>query len=168
MPVSVEWDNPEKTIVRFIYAGKWTWEDFYKYIDQANSMMDTVDKPVVSIIDMSESSYLPPGAAMHIRNVVRMSMSHNNSNISVYLQAGRFLSAFMDVLNKSYPDLMSNTAWLYTDTLEEARQIAREQVEKLHASLPVADAPTPSAGTSDTDTQETPVATNDEETHDAV
>jgi hypothetical protein len=88
-----------------------------------------------------------------------MSMSHNNSNISVYLQAGRFVTAFMDVLNKSYPDLMAQTSWLYADTLEEARAMAQEQVDKLHAQLPASD-PT------DTETQESTID-DEEDTKDA-
>lgn len=134
MPISVAWDNEEKTVVRFVYEGKWTWEAFYEKIDEANKLMDTVDKPCVSIIDMRQSNFLPRGAAVHIRNVIRKSMSHNNSGISVFLEANVIVEAMIEVLKKSYPDILDNTEWLYAKTLEEARKIAQEQVNNLHAA----------------------------------
>lgn len=134
MGVDVFWDDDSQTIVRFVYEGKWNWEDFYAYIDKANAMMDTVTLPCVSIIDMRKSTYLPPNATVHIRNVIQKSMSHNNSGISVFLDAGMFLEMMIDVIRKVHPDIAANTDWLYTDTLEDARKIAREQVETLHAN----------------------------------
>jgi hypothetical protein len=132
MGIAIAWDNAEKTIVRFVYEGKWTWEDFYQTIARANEMMDTVNKPVVSIIDMQKSNFLPYGAAIHIRNVIRQSQSHNNSGISVFLQADVIVKAMIEVLRKSYPDILANTAWIYAKTLEEAQMLAQEQVNKLH------------------------------------
>ena len=133
MGIAIHWDNSEKTVVRFVYNGKWTWEEFYNTIAQANAMMDTVSRPVVSIIDMRSSNYLPPGAAIHIRNVIRQSQSHNNSGISVFLQADMIVKAMIDVLRKAYPDILANTNWIYAKTLEEAQILAQEQVDKLNS-----------------------------------
>lgn len=134
MSISILWDNEEKSIVRFVYTGRWTWEDFYVQIDAANAMMDTVDSPCVSIIDMRASNYLPKGAAVHIRNVIRRSMSHNNSGISVFLQADVIVQVMIEVLRKSYPDILKNTEWIYAKTLDEARKLAQQQVNNLRAS----------------------------------
>ncbi|GAB5491196.1 MAG: hypothetical protein Phog2KO_14110 [Phototrophicaceae bacterium] len=134
MGVEIQWDNDEKTIMHFIYEGRWTWKEFYTKIDEANQLMDTVPHPCVSIIDMQKSRYLPSGAALHISNVIRQSMSHNNSGISVFLQADMIVQIMIDVLKEIYPDILENTEWLYANTLEEARKMAQEQVDKLHAS----------------------------------
>ncbi|MEL6527547.1 MAG: hypothetical protein AAFQ07_17735 [Chloroflexota bacterium] len=134
MSVEVLWDDEAKTIVRFVYEGKWDWNDFYTQIDAANAMMDTVSLPCVSLIDMTKSSYLPPNAAIHIRNVIQRSMSHNNSGISVFLNAGMFVEMMIGIVSKINPDIAENTEWLYTDDPAEARQMARREVEKLHAT----------------------------------
>ncbi len=134
MGIEIEWDNEQHSIMRFIYTDKWTWEEFYTKIDEANQLMDTVAHSCVSIIDMRNSNFLPAGAAVHIRNVIRKSMSHNNSGISVFLQADVIVRVMIDVLRRSYPDILENTDWLYAKTLEEARQIAQDQINKLHAS----------------------------------
>jgi hypothetical protein len=133
MGITIGWDNEEKSVMRFEYHGIWSWEEFYKNIEEANQMMDTVNHPVVSIIDMRDSPYLPPNAAVHIRNVIRMSMSHNNSGISVFLKATRIIEAMIEVLRQVYPDILEQTEWLYCDTLEEAREIAQRKVIELHS-----------------------------------
>lgn len=131
MGISIGWDNEEKTIMRFEYVGEWTWESFYENIEAANHLMDTVNHPVVSIIDMSASNHLPFGAGVHIRNVIRMSQSHNNSGISVFYNADRIVQAMIDVLKKSYPEILAATQWYYAKSLEEARRIAQQKVNEL-------------------------------------
>jgi hypothetical protein len=87
----------------------------------------------MSIIDMRKSNYIPPGVAVHICNVIRMSQSHNNASISVFLDAMPIVQAMIKVLRRAYPNILAQTDWLYTHTLEEARVIAQEQVDKPHA-----------------------------------
>lgn len=151
MGITVDWDNAEKTVVRFIYSGNWTWEEFYTTIRNANALMDTVDKPCVSIIDMRDSKFMPAGALVHIRNVIRMSMSHNNSGISVFLDAQLIVKAMIEVLRKSFPDILQNTNWIYAKTLEEARTLAEQQVKKLHTAQTTPDTPeTPKSDSAET------------------
>jgi hypothetical protein len=134
MGISVEWDNSEKTIVRFDYSGKWTWDEFYTYVKQANELMDTVDYRCVSIVDMSKSRYLPPGAAVHIRNIIRQSMSHNNSGITVFINADTIVKMFIDALRLNYPDIKDFSNFMYAKTLDAAREMAINEVKRLHGT----------------------------------
>ncbi len=124
MAISVQWDNNEQTIVRFEYEGNWDWEGFYKYIGEANEMMDTVPHPVVSIVDMSKTNHMPPNAIAHIRRIVDVSKEHNNSNISVFVGAGRFAEMLFSTLQKVYPDTKTIAGFHFVDTIEEARPLA--------------------------------------------
>jgi hypothetical protein len=134
MPVSVEWDNEEKTIVRFTYTGKWTWDDFYKYVKEANDLMDTVNYRCVSIIDMSKSNFLPLGASVHVRNIIRQSMSHNNSGISVFINADTIVKMIIDALRHNYPDIKDFSNFIYAKNLDQARELAKLEVQKLHGT----------------------------------
>lgn len=127
------WDNAEKTIVRFDYSPKWTWDEFYLAVQEANKMMDSVDKTCVSIVDMSRTSFLPPGASIHIRNIIRQSMSHNNSGVVVFLNADTIVKMMIDGLRQNYPDIKDFSNFIYSKNLEEARQLAAEHVNRLHA-----------------------------------
>jgi hypothetical protein len=137
MTVSVEWDNEEKTIVRFTYTGKWTWDEFYIHVKQANELMDTVAYRCVSIVDMSKSKHLPPGAAVHIRNIIRQSMSHNNSGITVFINADTIVKMFIEALRQNYPDIKDFSNFLYAKSMEEAREKALEQLRLLNGDASV-------------------------------
>jgi len=134
MPIQAIWDNEDKTVVRFIYSGKWNWDEFYFTIQSANAMMDTVDHPCLSIVDKTDSRYMPSGAAIHIRNVVRMSRSHNNSGISIFLNSETMARLLIEILKKTYPDIAATTEWHFLTDLEEARALAQRLLLKLRAS----------------------------------
>ena len=42
MSVQVAWDNHEKTIVRYVFEGKWTWDEFYPAYNKAIEMENSV------------------------------------------------------------------------------------------------------------------------------
>lgn len=137
MPIKVEWDNEEKTIVRFTYTGKWTWDEFYVHVKEANDLMDTVERVCVSIVDMSKSNHLPLGAAVHVRNIIRQSMSHNNSGITVFINADTIVKMIIDALRQNYPDIKDFSNFMYAKTLDEARVKALAEVRRLHGTAEV-------------------------------
>jgi hypothetical protein len=131
MPVKVEWDNEEKSVIRFTYTGNWTWDEFYIHVKEANEMMDSVDKTCVSIVDMSKGSRLPANASIHIRNIIRQSMSHNNSGITVFIKAETIVKMIIDALRMNYPDIKDFSNFMYAKTVEEAREKALAEVKRL-------------------------------------
>lgn len=133
--IRVEWDNQEKTVVRFTYTGKWTWDEFYIHIKKTNEMMDTVDHICVSIVDMSNSGNLPLGASVHIRNIIRQSMSHNNSGISVFINAETLVKMIIDALRMNYPDIKDFSNFIYAKSIEEARIKALAEVKRLDGDV---------------------------------
>ena len=80
MGVWVTWDNQEKTILRYVYEGTWTWDEWYTAVENARRMMEGVDHKVYLIVDAA-CQELPPralsrfrhatsGEAMHVKMVV--------------------------------------------------------------------------------------------------
>lgn len=131
MGIIVIWDDEEQTIVRFVYAGLWTWEEFNHVIREGNAMMDTVNHPVVSIVDMSNSSHVPPNALVHIKWAVDYSGNHNNSRIVVFAGATAFYKTMLNVLTTLYPHINHAANFLHVNTLDEARQLARQYWQAL-------------------------------------
>lgn len=125
MSISVTWDNEEKTIVRFIYKGKWTWDEFYNSIQQGNAMMQTVPYPVVSIVDMTATRYIPPNAFSHMKRVIEMSQKQNNSNISVFLKSEEMVKVMLKVLHQIYPEVEDMATFHHEQSLDEARRLAK-------------------------------------------
>jgi len=68
MPITQEWDNPEKTIYRIDITAPWTWDEFDAVIDQSNRMMAAQAPARVDLI-LCVNGPLPPGNAMpHMRH----------------------------------------------------------------------------------------------------
>jgi hypothetical protein len=67
MGVQVQWDNIDKTIIRYDFKGIWTWNDFYAAHKQAQELGATVPHHIDLILDMRAVSRLPGNALLHIK-----------------------------------------------------------------------------------------------------
>ncbi|MEL7236056.1 MAG: hypothetical protein AAGK74_16240, partial [Chloroflexota bacterium] len=65
MGIRVVWDDDEKTVVRHIYEGTWTWRDFREAVHKAWAMMHTVDHTVDAILDLRNGDVIPKGSALY-------------------------------------------------------------------------------------------------------
>lgn len=132
MSITVVWDNPEKTVLRFIYEGRWTWDEFHPVINQGNQMTREVEHKVVSIVDMRAASDVPPNALVHLKRVMEQAAKYpNNSGVTIFLDAEAFGKAILSMLKQVYPLLASQMEFLHTDTLEDARAVATRELERL-------------------------------------
>src|SRR5690349_6073608 len=59
MPVSMDWDSPERKIIRVTFMGDWDVDDIHRMITKRNSMMECVNHPVHQILDMTNSTSSP-------------------------------------------------------------------------------------------------------------
>lgn len=120
MGISVQWDNSEQTIIRFAYVGNWSFGDLFDAMQDARTLMDTVDHPVHGIIDMRESKLMPNGALSLGRNVTMR--KHPNQGRTVIVGASGFARTLYDVYRKVYRTTFDESAYAFANSLEEARQ----------------------------------------------
>ena len=59
MPVTMDWDTPERRIIRVNFIGEWNVDDIHRMITKRNSMMECVNHHVHQILDMTESTSSP-------------------------------------------------------------------------------------------------------------
>ncbi len=59
MPVMAVWDNEERTILRYIFEGRWTVEEFDKASEPEMSMTPSPDESIYLIADMRDGHGLP-------------------------------------------------------------------------------------------------------------
>lgn len=125
MSVQIVWDNNEKTIIRFIFEGKWTWEEFYPTHYKAIDMVKSVTHRVNVIVDMRKGVSTPANVLMHIKNisdkqppnvglsviVTDSSFIHSLHRIGVkfYHKIGRYFSV-ADNLEAAYVKITQSTA----------------------------------------------------------
>ncbi len=128
MGIVVQWDNPEQTIVRFLYSGQWTFGDLFDAMQIARELMDSVHHPVHGIVDMQDSKLMPNGALSLGRNVTMR--KHPNQGKTIIVGASGFARTLYDVYRKVYRTTFDESAYAFASSLEEARLMLTPQVTR--------------------------------------
>jgi hypothetical protein len=122
MPIHLEWDNEDKTIIRFDFDGVWTWDDFVTKHNEANAMISGVDHTVDLILDLQKSGSRPSNLFTNIKRFE--SDKAPNQGRLVVVRDGQFIKVMLSTYtrlfgSKTNPDLTR------VDTLEEARNLLK-------------------------------------------
>ncbi len=126
MPVTVEWDNEEKTIIRMTMVGHWTWDEMYVATAEGDRMLDTIQHRVGVIIDLQQSVGVPPMAMANARKVSEK--QHRNAAMTVFVGANAFFVALWSVFSKVYSIFVRRHSFTFAATLDEARAILLKNV----------------------------------------
>src|SRR4051794_16532941 len=98
MPITVEWDNPDRTAILVDCIVPWTWGDFDQAVDKAFAMTKTVDHMVHTIVNVPMRDVAPEGAPMiHMMRMVRL--RPKNSGTAVIVGAQRRHSFLKQISN---------------------------------------------------------------------
>ncbi len=68
-PVEFKWDNSEKSVLRFIAHGEWTWKDFHRAAHVARFALPNAAPQVDIVVDLTQSARTPSGITAHIRTI---------------------------------------------------------------------------------------------------
>ncbi len=128
MGIEVVWDSDAKTVIRYIYNGRWTWQDLDKAREEAGKLEASVTYRVDVIVDVQNSSLLPNGTISRARQVaVTAPTTHPNEGITVIVGAGAFVRSIYDVMLKVYPEMIRRRGIFFAKTLPEAREMIVQQ-----------------------------------------
>jgi hypothetical protein len=124
MGVRVVWHNDKKTIIRYIYENRWSWEDLYTARLEVKAMLESVPHKVGIIVDVRNSSILPSGTLARAKYIASSSPTlHHNEGVTVILGASGLVRSIYDVMRKIYPYTMRERKYYFASTLEEAYSI---------------------------------------------
>ncbi|HVU11101.1 MAG TPA: hypothetical protein VHD90_07470 [Phototrophicaceae bacterium] len=121
MPVEVDWDDSQHTIVRMKFIGRWNWEEAYAGTQTCYDLIDTVDQVVNVIVDMRQSGGLPVLAMTHSRNLV--SKRHPRVRLTVFLGVNALFTTMWKAYAKAYPQVTRSSEFSFARTDAEAYQI---------------------------------------------
>jgi hypothetical protein len=116
MPITVEWDNPEKTIIRYTFSSQWSVEEFFDAYPVADRMMQASATRVIGILVDDSAELIPPKGAM---NAFKQTVRRGTLPI-VFVGANLASKTMMETLQKAYK---GTRQLFYVETLEEARRI---------------------------------------------
>lgn len=127
MSIHVMWDNDEKTVVRYVYEGRWTWEDFEAARREAAELLKTVNHQVDVIVDVQDSKLLPNSAISRGRELSKSDPTvFANEGITVIVGASTFVRAMYDMTVKIYPALTQKQGYRFVKGLAEARSLIEQ------------------------------------------
>ncbi len=125
--IQVQFDNPEKTAIRWDFRGRWTWDDWYQAADRTLELRrEVLDLPVVAaILNFTHSGPVPMGLLPHARTA--MEMVYPNDFIVITGGSGylRSLAQTFRLLNPSLRDQV-----MLADNVAQARQIIAQRLAK--------------------------------------
>jgi hypothetical protein len=121
MPITVEWDNPEKTVVRMAMMGVWSWDEAYEKADEGYAMLQSVDYEVGIIIDMTQSHHIPDHAISNAQAMIKR--RHPRTGLTVFVRVSTFFTAMWNIFSRVYTALAHKQNSVFATTLEEARAI---------------------------------------------
>jgi hypothetical protein len=117
MPITVQWDSDEKSVVRYTFESKWTWDEYHAAIAQAFDMVKDLPYVVNMILDFSQSTVLPSNALSHFSS--SMKTPPREFDVAVVISKSGFIETLVAVFRR----LSSKTGekLVVRKSLEEAR-----------------------------------------------
>jgi hypothetical protein len=118
--IRVAYDNPEKSVLRWEFRGRWTWDDWYQGVQRALELRRAIyEKPCVpAIFDMKGAGPVPMGLLPHARAAAEMM---DPRDYVVIAHASGFIRSVTEtfrLLNPSFRDKV-----LLANSVEDARAL---------------------------------------------
>lgn len=130
MPITLQWDDAEKTRLLLRFDGKWTWEEMYEMIQTIHQHIEGVPHTVHLLMEWSKSGTVPLNALSHARNMMA-NKRHPRSGISVMIGINGHIKTMWDVFMKLYgAQFRGKHSFGIVNTIEEARAFIERETTK--------------------------------------
>ena len=123
VPITTQWDDLEKTIIRNDFNEEWSWGEFIEAMETSAQWIKDVDYEVI-IINNIRDSVIPSGNALAIGQSMLKRMPLNLKSLIVVTNP--FAALLGKVLKRVAPDLAAKV--IMVTTLDDAY----ERIEKLN------------------------------------
>ena len=126
MPVTVEWGNPEKTILHVKFVRPWNWDEYYGVYQEGYAMTESVEHKVNIIMDFSKNDgRLPASALTHFRKAA--SNAHPRRGVVIITSPRMMLVRTM--VNMIQKIGLIKTPMLFANTVDEAYTTLKRMTE---------------------------------------
>lgn len=117
MPISADWDNPEKTIIRYVISNPWSLDELYERQADVRVMLETVDHTVHLITELKPPIVPPKNALVNLKRAT--GIAADNEGVHYVVGSGALLQTVYGVMQKILPSVIERMH--FVPTLEEAR-----------------------------------------------
>lgn len=121
MTIDVSWGNPERTVIRMDFAGDWTYDEVLVVLDGIADMLDAIQHPAITIIDMRSVKFAPNiSLSIYRRLAVSRFMNHPNLRVVCLLGVQTYVRMLAITFSKLFPEAYRK--FRMVETVEEALQ----------------------------------------------
>lgn len=125
----MDWDNPQRTVIRVTFEGQWDTDDLYRLVNKGNSMIESVDHIVDSIFDFTRSISSPTSA---LSTLGRMESTHSEKErLVIIVKASSYIKALCNIARRLAPKTFANL--IFVDTINDAYKVIADQVTAVSA-----------------------------------
>ncbi|MDX2075642.1 MAG: hypothetical protein SFZ02_04380 [bacterium] len=122
MSIDVSWDDEAKTIIRWDFSEKWTWDEFHEAFRVSIEMNIGINYRVDVIPNATQSPHMPLGALSEFRRLDEQ--LPKNVKLIVVAGSSPFTRSMIELFGKIY----RAQSWRTAKSLAEARDhIARDR-----------------------------------------
>jgi len=130
MPILLVWDNDQKSILRQVYVGHWTQEDFFASFAEAEALYSSVEHDIDLIIDLRQNQ-TNPLSMINTFSRTESRVHPNHASVTV-VGVNSFIRVLGGISVKLAPRLSRNLA--FVATLDEAYAHIRQMRARRLAS----------------------------------
>lgn len=119
MPVTMDWETPERRVIHITFFGTWDVNDLHRLITKRNSMMECVKHLVHQIYDMTASSSAPSNL-LSIMSRAELP-SDKKGSLIVIVNASDYIKSISTIMRTISPRLFDNV--FFVNSLDEAQRL---------------------------------------------
>ncbi len=119
MSIELIWYDEDKTVLRHLYDGNWTPQEFITAVNESRQLLLDAGYPVDLIIDMRTADGPPPGISSAYQYADRM--VPENQRLIVMVNPTEYMQAYNQVVGKIAPRAAQNR--YVVETLDDAIQL---------------------------------------------
>jgi len=127
MPITVQWEDDDRRIIRQTFTGNWTWKEFIHACtsDEGNAgLMRSVSHTVHVISDFTQSGPIPLGGAISQSRSVMRHYPPNWGTLTV-VTTNPFVRTLVNAFRSTYPSSFGARTFAAA-TIDEAHALIAE------------------------------------------
>ena len=126
MSIDIDWDNDDRQIIKAVFQGRWTWQEYLDGKEKAETMLASVEHRVDFISDMTEGSFVPQSALSNLSRA--FAGAPRNLGLNVIVGGNTFVRILLQSLGKIVPHSPASNI-RFAETLDEAYDVVAQDRE---------------------------------------
>src|SRR4051794_29163118 len=100
MTINVTWDDGDKTILRWTFIGRWTWDEFDAAVSETEAALAAAALQVAVVADVTRSGLIPADVLRRVRD------RYVKPSPQIYLYVTVGADSFIELLWSTFTNLI--------------------------------------------------------------